>query len=65
MRCTAPRYGNPAQAHYRSLPLADQLLTDVDFFDTFMDLPHLAVSFPDYKVREGFWQLGDKRPLLY
>lgn len=44
------RYGNPAQAHYRSLPLETQLVKDVDMFDTFVDLQHLRDSFPTYRV---------------
>lgn len=43
-------YGNPAQAHYRSLPLEQQQLQDVDMFDTFLDAQHLTQSFPTYKV---------------
>jgi hypothetical protein len=50
MMCLCCRYGNPAQAHWRSLPLEEQLLTDVDFFDTFLDIQHLKESFPEYKV---------------
>jgi hypothetical protein len=28
-----------------------QLLTDVDFYDTLLDLKHLKESFPGYKAR--------------
>ena len=35
-----------------------QLLTDVDFYDTLLDLPHLKASFPGYKARPFFFSFG-------
>lgn len=40
-------YGDPAAAHYSSMP--DQIAT-MDFNDTFLDMDHLRASFPEHEV---------------
>ena len=42
-------YGDPAAASYPQLPAADRV-TQYDFFDTFLDIRHVAESFPQTKV---------------
>ena len=44
-------YGNPAQAHYKSLAIEGQLLRGVDFGDTFLSLDHVKEAFPGQEVR--------------
>lgn len=43
-------YGDPSAAAYWSLP-ADQQVSSYDFFDTFLDLVHVADAFPHATVR--------------
>jgi intron-binding protein aquarius len=43
------RYGDPAAAAYWSLP-DDQRPTQLDFYDTFLDISHVRASFPGCEV---------------
>jgi hypothetical protein len=45
-------YGDPAAAHYSSLPPAQQA-NDIDFKDTFMSAAHVIDSFPSARVEFG------------
>lgn len=40
-------YGDPSSAHYKRMPTQKKTL---NFNDTFLDVKHLAESFPDYKI---------------
>ncbi|RNA15940.1 intron-binding aquarius [Brachionus plicatilis] len=42
-------YGEPNQAHYRSLKKPEPIPT-LDFYDTFLDYDHLKASFPGYQL---------------
>lgn len=40
-------YGDPSAAHYNNMP---NKLTNLDFFDTFLDYQHVKESFPNTKI---------------
>ena len=53
-------YGSPEAANYKQMPNCDSHL---DFYDTFLSMPHVMDSFPQYEVKVQMWvelsQLAD------
>ncbi len=45
-------YGSPEAANYKHMPNCDSKL---DFYDTFLSLPHVMDSFPQHEVKVHVW----------